>query len=236
MPIDSDTIAEKIKTCGAQYAVGKRYRHPSAASFLNKNDKGGMFDIEKQVKMLTATLAFVGECGKKKQTILFVSTRQETVDLVRQTAQSLSMPYTLNRWIGGTISNFSNIRSRVEWMERLAKEKEEGKWEKFTKKEQVLMNRELVKLERKFSGIRVLEKLPDAVFVLDTWREKNAVSEASEAGIPIIGFSNANANIHRVQYPVVANIQSRNTVEYMLSLLSDAYKSGFSVKSDTEEE
>lgn len=146
------------------------------------------------------------------------------MDAVRKTAQDLSLPYMLNRWIGGTISNFSNIHGRVERMEHLRKEKEEGKWSDRTKKERVLMNRELAKLENRFAGITDMDELPAAIFVLDTRKEHIAVTEANGAGVPVIGFSNINADLNLVQHPIVANIQSRETVTYVLSLIERAYR------------
>ncbi len=229
---DNEEITKKITDAGGQHAVTSRYRHPSVTPFVVGTGSKGVFDIEKVAEMLQSALTFIEQCGRHGQVIFFVSTRRETVDLVEKTAENLLLPRMLNRWIGGTLSNFKHIRGRVERLERLQREKDEGKWTKYTKKEKVLMNRELTKLESRFSGISTLENLPAAVFILDTYREKNAVIEANNAGIPIIGFSNANADLHVVQYPIIANIQSRDTVAYVLSLVENAYRRGASGGAD----
>ncbi|MCY4576895.1 MAG: 30S ribosomal protein S2 [Candidatus Kaiserbacteria bacterium] len=224
-------IAQEIERVGGHYAVTNRYRHPSLGSMIEgKKGNQAVFSLEKVTDLLEKTLAFVEECGKKGHIILFVATRQETVDLVKQTAENLSLPYMLNRWIGGTLSNFTNIKGRINKMSTMQKEKEEGAWTKYTKKEKVLLNRELAKLENRFTGIAALTELPKAIFILDTRKESIAVKEANGAKVPVIGFSTANADIHRIQHPIIANIHSRQAVTYILSLVEEAYKKGASNK------
>ena len=220
-----------ITAAGGHYAIINRYRHPSLAPLVAQGKgKRSVFDVEKIAEMAQSTLSFIEQCGRKGQVILFVSTRYETVDLVEQTAKNLSLPYMLNRWIGGTLTNFKNIRSRLNRLAQLEKEQKDGKWKKYTKKEKVLMKREMTKLEGRFSGIASMENPPAAIFILDTRKEKNAVTEATQINIPIIGFSNADADKNLIQHPIIANIQSRQTVEYILSLVEKAYKAGAAKK------
>ena len=221
-------MIQEMEKAGGQYALTSRYRHPSAQSVVRKKSGGRVvFDLEKVAGLLSSALAFVEEVGRKKGTILFVSTRQETVSLAQKTAESLSLPYMLNRWIGGTISNFKNVRSRVERMENLAKELEDGAQTSLhTKKERVLLTRELSKLRSKFSGIASMVELPAAVLIFDARREKIAVDEALRSNIPVIGVSNADADIRLVHYPVPVNICSRSVVAYLLTLIEKAYRKG----------
>ena len=229
--VKNNGIAQEMQRVGGHYAVTNRYRHPSLTSLVAGRDgKYAVFDLTKTIEVLQKTLSFIEECGKKGQIILFVSTRRETVDLVKKTAEGLSLPYMLNRWIGGTLSNFTHIKGRVTKMSTMQKEKEEGAWTKYTKKETVLFNRELAKLENRFTGIAEMHELPQAVFVLDTQRERIAVKEANNTNIPVIGFSNANADIHCIQHPIIANIYSRETVAYVLGLVEEAYKKGADAK------
>ena len=220
-------IKERIEQAGGRYVATSRYRHPSVSPFVLPGGKGfGLFDSEKMVETLLSSLSFIEQLGKKKDVILFVSSRRESVDLMEQIAKDLSLPYMLNRWIGGTLSNFRNIRGRVERMERLRKDRDDEKWLKYTKKERVLLNRELAKLENRFSGIDVMDVPPAAVFVLDTKKDAITVEEANRAGIPVIGFSNADADMSVITHPIVANIRSRDTVSYILSLVKEAYEAG----------
>ena len=225
--VKNKDLEQAITKVGGHYAVIRRYRHPSFISLVaSKKGSREVFDLEKTLAILEKTLTFIEECGKKGHIILFVSTRQETVDLMKQIAENLSLPYMLNRWIGGTLSNFKNIKGRADKMEKMQQEKEEGKWTKYTKKEKVLFNRELAKLENRFTGIATLTELPHAIFVLDTRKEKIAVKEANDTGVPVIGFSTADADIHRIQHPIIANIHSRDAVAYILELVENAYKEG----------
>ena len=229
--VNSKELTQEIERVGGHYAVTNQHRHPSQVSMIaGKKGNRAVFAIEKIVSLLEKTLAFVEECGRKGQVILFVSTRQETVDLVKEVAEDLSLPYMLNRWIGGTLSNFTNIKGRIHKMSAMQKEKEEGAWTKYTKKEKVLLNRELTKLENRFTGIATLTELPQAIFVLDTRKERIAVKEANSTGVPVIGFSSANADIHRIQQPIIANIHSREAVAYILGLVEEAYKKGVNSK------
>ena len=229
--INHKEIAQEIERVGGHYAVTNRYRHPSLTAMI-KGKKGNqtVFDVEKITEMLEKTLTFVEECGKKGHIILFVSTRQETIDLMKKVAEDLSLPYMLNRWIGGTLSNFVNIKGRINKMTTMQQEKEQGSWTKYTKKEKVLLNRELAKLENRFTGIAKLTELPQALFVLDTRKESIAVKEANSAGVPVIGFSTANADVYQIQHPIIANIHSREAVTYILGLVEEAYKKGVSNK------
>ena len=218
---------EEIKSVGGQYAMTNRFRHPSIVSLIVPSKrKENVFETEKIVAIAEKALKFVEQCGKKGGIILFVSTRREATPLVREAAEALKLPYMVDRWIGGTLSNFRQIKSRAERLEQLQKEKESGVWTKFTKKERVMLNRALANLETKFSGIVSLEQLPAAVFILDAKKEQHAVAEANKVGVPVIGFSNANADITKITYPIVANIQSRETVAFMLKKIEESYRDG----------
>ena len=145
--MNTQTIAENLNNLGGNYATTNKFRHPTQKDFIKISPKGRDFlDIEKISAKIEGTLKFVEECGEKGQIILFVSSRHETLDLVKKTAESLSLPFMTVRWIGGTLSNFRNIRSRVEKMIKLNKDKDTGGWSTFTKKEIVLLNRKLEKL------------------------------------------------------------------------------------------
>lgn len=220
----NNTITE-IEKRGGHFAMTNRHRHPSVLEFIaSKIGRKNVFDTDKISGLLDNALQFVSQLGEKKQTILFISSRQETLDILKDSIQTTKQPYMFNRWIGGTLSNFKNVKKRVDRMKKMRSDKDDGGWVKNTKKEKVLLNRELSKLENKFLGISDMDKLPDAIFILDTKKESIAVEEAKTMGIPIIGFSNANANIKNIDYPIIANINSRETVEYIISLITEKLK------------
>lgn len=222
-----DTIVKELETLGGQYALGNRYRHPSVKHLITRSASGNnLFDLEQTAALLMNTLTFVEECGKKGSVILFVSTRKETEDLVEKVATELSLPVMLGRWIGGTLSNFGNIRSRVNRLESLRDDRENDKWSQHTKKERILLDRELRKLEARFAGIISLKQLPDVVFILDAKKNKDVAVEAAGARIPIVSLSNADVDADVCEHSIVTNINSRDNVEYILNLLKDAYMGG----------
>ena len=230
---DNKTIVKDLSDRGGQYATITRFRHPTQKSFIiTKKDARDVFDLEQTASVIGKTLDFIKECGKKGNVILFVSSHQETLDIIEDLAKELGLPFMANRWIGGVLSNFKNIRSRVDRMIKLQKEKEDGSWTKFTKKERILLDRELLKLKNHFGGIENLDRIPSAVFIVDTKKEHIATKEANSVGVPIIGFSNADADLRVVQYPIITNIHSVQIVEYIKSLVLDAYKSGVSSHSE----
>lgn len=224
---DIENMEKDLSKLGGQYATTTRFRHPTQKSFvIAKKGIRDIFDLAQTTVILSKTLDFIKESGKKGNVILFVSSHQETLDIIENLAKDLSLPFMTGRWIGGTLSNFKNIHSRVERMIKLQKEKEDGSLTKFTKKERVLLDRELLKLQNHFGGIESLDRVPSSIFIVDTKREEIATKEANLSGVPVIGFSSADADLHLVQHPIIANIYSRQAVEYIASLVSNAYKSG----------
>ena len=229
--INMQTIVKTLEELGGSFATTNKFRHPTQIPFIKPQTNGrDILDTDKIAKEIEKTLSFVEECGSKGLVILFVSSRHESLDLIKKTAETLSLPHMTERWIGGTLSNFRNIRSRVEKMIQMKKDEESDAWNKYTKKERVLLNRELGKLETRFLGIENMTHVPAIMFVVDVKREKNAVEEANALNIPVIGFSNADADLNKIQYPITANIASRKTVEYVLSLVEEAYNKGVKSK------
>ncbi len=217
---------QELQHVGAHYALSRRHRHPSTIPFISVDQRTtrSVFDLTILAKQLDGLLTFMQECGKKKSTILFATSRHESLKLVEETATALGMPFVTGRWVGGLLSNFDVIKKRVERLKKLRGEKEINAWQKYTKKEGVLLQRELGKLETRFSGILQLEKLPDVLFVVNTQREKIAVAEARKVGIPIVGLVNACVDISTIDYPVVTNINSLKNIQYILDKVQQRYR------------
>ncbi len=224
--MENEKTIEELKEVGAEYAFSNRYRHPSTIPFMMGGGGINKFDLTKVVEELNKLLEFVRLLGKEKKKILFVTSRNESRSILKDLAERLSMPYITGRWIGGTISNFDNIKNRISRLQTLRSEKESGAWTKFTKKENVLLNRELDKLETRFSGIVTLEGKPDALFVIDANRESIAVLEANRLGIPIIGLVNSDTDLSMIDYKIIANNTSRKSVQYFLNKIEEEYKKG----------
>ena len=225
--LNEKTTIEDMKNVGAHLAVIRKRRHPSMVNYIkpaSKNSKS-MFDLEKVFEHFNEACKFITSLGKSNKTVLFITGRDEAMDLVRETAKSIKMPYITSRWIGGIISNFANTKKRITRMKKLEEEKESGKWERmFTKKEQILLDREYKKLVSKFDGIRDMESLPAAIFVLDTDKVKYAIKEARNVNIPVIGFVNANNNLSDSDYSIIANNNTVSSIKFVLDKVVEAYR------------
>lgn len=212
---------------GAHFAFSRSRRHPSVAPYIfGVKNKVEIFDLEKTTELLATAKDFVKNLGKESKTMLFVGGKSEARNAIRLGAQSLGMPFVDGRWIGGTLTNFVQIRKRVEKMEKLTMEREKGELAKYTKKERLLIDREIANLERFFSGIVSMKDLPKALFVIDPRSEKNAVKEAQDMGIPVISLAGSDCNLKEVTYPLVGNDSSQTSIQFFVNEIIGAYTDG----------
>ena len=136
------------------------------------------------------------------------------------------MPYVAGRFIGGTLTNFPQIRKRVEKLENLTSQKDKGELAKYTKKERLLIDREIAKLREFFFGLSSMKNLPNALFVVDAKREIIAVREAKKIGIPVISLSGTDNNVNDIEYPIPANDSAKASIEFILKTVAESYKKG----------
>ncbi|MDB5259564.1 MAG: rpsB [Candidatus Taylorbacteria bacterium] len=210
---------------GAHFAFSKSRRHPTAAPFIfGVKNKVEIFDLEKTQIVLEKALAFISALGKDKKPILIVGGKSEARKAVVEAATALNMPFVDKRWIGGTLTNFPEIRRRVEKLEKLTVEREKGELVKYTKKERLLIDREISNLEYMFSGIVSLKGMPAALIVVDPKKEAIAVKEAQDKGIPVIAISGSDCNLKEVTYPIVGNDASQASIAFFMSEIVKAYK------------
>jgi small subunit ribosomal protein S2 len=223
----ADTTVEKMFQAGAHYGYSKQRRHPSVASYIyaTKN-KGDIIDLEKTNSMLERALEFVKNLGVGGKVILFVGTKPEAKEAVKSAALSLGMPYVTARWIGGTISNFVEIKKRIEELENYHKENAGGGLEKYTKKERVVMAKKMERLAKYYSGLIGLRKTPDALFVIDAKAEHIAATEAKGAGIPVVSLSNSDSNIKGMDYPILGNDSGIPSIKFFTEAVALSYKEG----------
>ena len=165
--------------------------------------------------------------AKEGKTILFVGGKVEISALVKKAAQEINAPYVATRWLGGTISNWNEIKKRVDRLAEIMEKTSTGALAKqHTKLELVKIEREKKRLIERLDGITTLTKRPDALLVIDTKHEKHAVKEANDAGIPILAIMSSDCNLSDAAYPIVANDTSRKTVEIILAELVEAFMKG----------
>jgi small subunit ribosomal protein S2 len=222
-----EVTVEKMFEAGAHYGYSKTRRHPSVSSFIHTTkNKTDIIDLEKTSEMLTKACEFAKDLGSRKKVVLFVGTKPEAKEVVKEAALSLDMPYVNERWIGGTISNFSEIKKRITELENYRKEDKEGGLEKYTKKERVVMAKKMERLARYYSGLVGLKKIPDALFIIDAKAEHIAATEARKTDVAVISLINSDSNMKGIDYPIVGNDTGIPSIKLFTTSISNAYKAG----------
>lgn len=218
---------EQMFEAGAHYGYSKTRRHPSVSSYIfatkNRTD---IIDLEKTGVMLHEAKEFIKSLGARNKVVLFAGTKPEAKDAVKKAAESINMPYVTERWIGGTLSNFVEIKKRIAELENYNKENKEGGLEKYTKKERVMMAKKMEKLTKYYSGLMGLKKNPDAVFIVDARAEHIAATEARKSGVPVVALANSDSNIKNIDYPIIGNDAAIPSIRLFTESIAKAYKEG----------
>jgi small subunit ribosomal protein S2 len=222
-PADIQTLFE----AGAHFGYARARRHPTATPFIfGTKDRTDIFNLEETGKRLTDACEFVRTLAQNGKQILFVGGKHEAIHAIRDLSERIGMPYTAGRWIGGTLTNFKNIRKRIERLTKLMHERETGALEKYTKRERLLIDREIEELLGRFGGLVSLTELPAAMFIVDTRHEDTAVKEANQLGIPVVGLASTDCNFALVQYPIPANDTSIRSIRLVVDAIAEAYQEG----------
>ncbi len=219
---------KRLFDTGAHFAQVKSRRHPSMKPFLvGTKGRREIIDLVQTAGQLEAAKIAMGALAKEGKTILFVGGKVEVASLVKKAAQEMSAPFVASRWLGGTISNWNEIKKRIDRLAELSEKSATGALAKqHTKLELVRIGREKNRLEERLDGITTLTKRPDALLVVDTKYEKHAVKEANDAGIPIIAIMSSDCDLSDAAYSIVANDTSRETVKFILAELTAAFQKG----------
>ncbi len=220
-------VVDALFSAGAHFGFIKSRRHPSTKPFIfGVKNSIEIFDLEKTKDSLNTALSFVSELGSRGANILFISGKSEAKAAITTVAESINMPYVAGRFIGGTLSNFPEIKKRVDKLESWVSQKEKGELVKYTKKERLLIDREIEKLRTFFFGLSVMKKLPDAVFIVDSKKESIALKEAKTMGIPVIALCGTDNNLFEVDFAIPGNDSSRTSIEFFLKQIAASYKDG----------
>lgn len=183
-----------------------------------------IIDLEKTYQKLKKALEFLYKMKKNKGTIIFVGTKVSAKEITKETAQECNTFHITERWIGGTLTNFPVISKRLEYFRNLEEKKKKGELKKYVKKEQHEFNIEIEKLKRQFGGIKKMTKIPDALLVIDTHKEKLAVKEAKMRNVPVVGFCDTNADPTLVDYPIPMNDDSITSLKLILETITKILK------------
>ena len=185
-------------------------------------EKNGVhiINLDSTIESIEKACGFVKDVVSKNGEILFVGTKKQAQDIVQQEADRCSMFYIVERWLGGTLTNFSTIKKSIKRLKMLEKEGS-NLYENMTKKETQMLNREKVKLADQHRGIKDMKRLPDALVVVDAQYEDTAIREASRLEIPVIAIVDSNTNPNKVDYPIPANDDSMRTIQLIISAIAD---------------
>ncbi len=193
--------------------------HPKMKPYIlgvKGSDHINIIDLEQTKIFLVKALDYIKELTQEGKTILLVGTKVPTKKLVQEIAEACDFPYVVQRWIGGALTNFKIIHKRIEYFKDIEQKKANGELEKYTKKEQLGFDKEMSRLAIKFGGIKDMDKLPDALLVLDMYQDTLAIKEAKMKELKIIAIADTNVDLTKVDYPIPANDDAITSVKYIL--------------------
>lgn len=229
----NDPLIEAMFEAGAHFALAKTRRHPSAKPHIfGAKNSVEIFDLEKTKICLENVQKFITEMAGRGEMLLLVSGKFEARDAIKNAAISIGQPFVAGRWIGGAITNFNEIRKRVDKLLEMRTKRASGEFAKYTKKEQLLLDRELDDLEKLFGGLTSMTAIPKAVFVVDPAKEKTVVAEAHRKKIPVIALANSDCDFTEIDYPIPANDSSIRSVLFFVNKIANAYKEGKNLKAN----
>lgn len=196
--------------------------HPKMKPFIFEARKGiHIIDLEKTLTQLEKALAFISRSVSEGKNVLFVGTKTQVKNHLRDAAKECGMPYISERWLGGTLTNFNIIRNSIRMYVDLLEKKESGKLEKYTKKERIQFDRQIAKLSMSVGGLVTLNRTPDIIFIWDIKHEETALAEAKKRRIPIIAVCDTNVDPTGIDYVIPANDDASKAITLILGLLKD---------------
>ena len=218
---------KQLLEAGVHFGHQTRRWNPKMARYIF-TERNGIYiiDLQKTVKKLEEAYAFVKEIAANGETVLFVGTKKQAGDSVKEEAERAGVHYVNARWLGGMMTNFKTIQKRIKRLEQLRKMQEDGTFERLTKKEVIKLEQEIEKLEKYLGGIKSMDKLPGALFIVDPRKERIAVAEAKKLGIPIVAIVDTNCDPDEIDYVIPGNDDAIRAVKLIASTMADAIIEG----------
>lgn len=219
---------DELLTAGVHFGhLSSRWNPKMRDYIFTTRSRIHVINLEKTLEKLKVALDYLKDAASRGETILFVGTKRQAKDEVKRAALSCGMPYVTIRWLGGTFTNFKTIQRTIKKLEKLHQMKEAKDFEvKYTKKERLLLEREIAKLENLFEGIKTMKKLPEAIFAVDVGHDKIAVKEARSTRIKVIGLVDTNSSVDAVDYPIPSNDDAIKSISLMVDLAAAAVNEG----------
>lgn len=222
---------QELFKAGVHYGHLTRFRNPKMQRYIyGISNQVNIIDLEKTVALLRDALKLVEKIARQGGKILFVGTKRAARDIIVSEATRCSMPYVNYRWLGGMLTNYKTIKQSIRRLEELTKMQEDGTLKYLTKKENLTISRELIKLESSLGGIKHMKGLPDAIFVIDVGHENIAIKEASRIKIPVIGIVDTNSDPDQITHIIPGNDDSMRAISVYCRLVADTILSAKSEK------
>lgn len=220
------SLKELIES-GAHFGHQSRRWNPKMEEYIYTQKEGvHVFDLTITKELLEEALEFLKKASSESKSILLLGTKKQAKEKVQEVAEETGIFYVDERWLGGTLTNFDQMKRSTKKLHDMKKKREEGEYKNRTNKERVLIDREIDRLERFFGGVADMEEIPDVLIVIDTKKESIAVKEANASGVDVIGIVDTNADPTVVGYPIPMNDDATKGVEYVLDLMKQAILEG----------
>ena len=218
---------KQLLEAGVHFGHQTRRWDPKMAEYIFQARNGiHIIDLQKTSKKLDEAYSFLKEQAEEGKTILFVGTKKQAQDCVKEAAEKCGMYYVNQRWLGGTLTNFGTIRTRIARLKDLERMQEDGTFDVLPKKEVILLKKEMEKLEKNLGGIKDMEELPGVMFIVDPKKERIGILEAKKLGIPVIGLIDTNCNPEDVDYAIPGNDDAIRAVGLIADCMANAVIEG----------
>jgi small subunit ribosomal protein S2 len=215
----------QLLECGVHFGHPTRKWNPKMNQFIYTKRNGiHILDLQQTVQFIDDTHAYITSLVDRGGKILFVGTKKQAQDAIREEANKCGMPFVASRWLGGLLTNWETMRKRTMRLNELRKQRDEGYFERITKKDARFLGEEMAKLDKFLGGIADLDRLPDALFIVDVKKEKNAVCEARKLGIPIIGILDTNCDPDDVDYKMPGNDDAIRSIRLFCQIVADSVR------------
>ena len=218
---------KQLLECGVHFGHQTRRWNPKMKPYIF-TERNGVYiiDLQKTVRGLDKAYDFIRTTASEGGTVLFVGTKRQAQDTIRDEATRCGQHFINQRWLGGLMTNFPTIRKRVQRMLELRKYDEDNTWEKFSKKELAALRKEQLKLEKYLGGIAKMTAVPDAIFLIDPRREENAIAEARKLGVPVVSIVDTNCDPEVIDYPIPGNDDTIRAIKLITGLMANAVIEG----------
>jgi small subunit ribosomal protein S2 len=220
-------LIKQLLEAGVHFGHQTKRWNPKMKKFIFGSRSGiYIIDLEKTEECINKARDYLLDIASKGEMVLFVGTKKQAREIILQEAQRCGMYYVIERWPGGLLTNFATIKKSINRLKEIEKMKTDGTFEKLTKKEIARLEKELAKLMKNFSGIVSMERMPKAIFIVDTKKEETAVKEAGRLAIPIVGLIDTNSDPSMVSFPVPGNDDATKSIKAVVTIMADAVVEG----------